>query len=224
MPLWKPEEVQTMLCQSSKVKPITPILYSFRRCPYAMRARMAIAQSGVIVEHREVLLRQKPKELLEASAKGTVPVLVLGNSQVIDESWQIMHWALAQNDPDDWRHQAHHEPIEALIKDNDHDFKTHLDHYKYAVRHPEQRMEVYRQAGEIFLQNLEARLQQQPYLINHSVSMADIAIMPFVRQFAHVDKAWFEQANYPQLRQWLNHFLESELFKTVMQKHVLWEG
>lgn len=222
--MWQSKKIQTVLLQSTQMNITTlPILYSFRRCPYAIRARMAIAQSGIHIEQRDILLRQKPKALLKASPKGTVPVLILPNGQVMDESWHIMLWALQQNDPDAWLLPTQQQSIATLIKENDHSFKTHLDHYKYAVRHPQQSMQTYRQAGEVFLQTLEMRLQQHPYLMHEKISIADIAIMPFIRQFAHVDKVWFEQANYPQLRQWLNHFLGSELFQGVMQKRGVWE-
>jgi len=199
-----------------------PILYSFRRCPYAMRARMAILKSGVSVELREVLLRDKPKHLLAISAKATVPVLLLPDGRVFDESWQIMLWALQQHDPDLWLHEANRACVETLLQENDHDFKAKLDLYKYAVRHPEQTVETYRQAGEVFLERLERNLQQQPFLCGDAISVADIALMPFVRQFAHVDKAWFDHSPYPMLQQWLAYFLQSPLFVACMQKYPVW--
>lgn len=200
------------------------ILYSFRRCPYAMRARMAIRYSDCRVQLREVSLKNKPEELIAISAKATVPVLLCGTGRVIDESLDIMHWALQQNDPDNWLHTQQQAEIAALIESNDTDFKTHLDHYKYADRHPEFSQFEYRLQGEVFLQQLERRLQQRDYLISQRISLADVAIFPFIRQFAHVDIHWFEQAAYPRLRTWLYQWLDSPLFKSVMQKYPPWQA
>ena len=195
-------------------------LYSFRRCPYAMRARMALRYSGVPVNIVEVSLKAKPAEMLALSSKGTVPVLS-ADGRVIDESQAIMQWALAQNDPQDWllkddpAGQAH---IAALIESNDLTFKVHLNRYKYAERYPEQPMEVYRAEGEEFLRQLEELLEGRDYLLAAHPSLADIALMPFVRQFAHVDREWFAQTPYVRLQDWLQRFLESELFTSVMRK------
>ncbi|OOL35172.1 glutathione S-transferase [Pseudomonas sp. FSL W5-0299] len=195
-------------------------LYSFRRCPYAMRARMALRYSGVAVQIVEVSLKAKPAEMLALSAKGTVPVLSIGG-QVIDESLAIMHWALSQNDPQDWllkgdpAGQAH---IAALIEENDQTFKVHLNRYKYAERYPEQPMDTYRAEGEVFLRKLEVLLEGRDYLLAAHPSLADVALMPFIRQFAHVDREWFGQTSYVRLQGWLQRFLASELFVGVMQK------
>ncbi|PMV88618.1 MULTISPECIES: glutathione S-transferase [unclassified Pseudomonas] len=195
-------------------------LYSFRRCPYAMRARMALRYSGVAVQIVEVSLKAKPAEMLALSAKGTVPVLSI-DGQVIDESLAIMHWALSQNDPQDWllkgdpAGQAH---IAALIEENDQTFKVHLNRYKYAERYPEQPMETYRAEGEVFLRKLEVLLEGRDYLLAAHPSLADVALMPFIRQFAHVDREWFGQTPYVRLQGWLQRFLASELFVGVMQK------
>ena len=192
------------------------LLYSFRRCPYAMRARLALRYSGVPVRIIEVSLKAKPAEMLALSPKGTVPVLSV-NGEVIDESLAIMQWALARHDPDDWLLQG--EPaVLALIAENDHGFKYQLDRYKYAERHPEQPMEVYRAAGEMFLRTLEQRLATRAYLLADHPSLADMALAPFVRQFAHVDRAWFAASPYTQLQAWLQRFLESPLFISVMAK------
>ncbi|MDR6926682.1 glutathione S-transferase [Pseudomonas sp. BE134] len=195
-------------------------LYSFRRCPYAMRARMALRYSGVPVNIVEVSLKAKPAEMLALSSKGTVPVLS-ADGRVIDESLAIMQWALVQNDPQDWllkddpAGQAH---IADLIESNDQTFKVHLNRYKYAERYPEQPMEFYRAEGEVFLRQLEELLEGRDYLLAAHPSLADIALMPFVRQFAHVDREWFAQTPYVRLQDWLQRFLESDLFTGVMQK------
>ncbi|SMQ24272.1 Glutathione S-transferase [Pseudomonas helmanticensis] len=191
-------------------------LYSFRRCPYAMRARMALRYSGVPVEMVEVSLKAKPPEMLAISPKGTVPVLDAGG-RVIDESLEIMHWALAQNDPQGWLLEGDAR-IAELIEANDQGFKVHLNRYKYAERYPEQPMEVYRAEGAVFLQRLEALLKDRDYLLTDHPSLADIALLPFVRQFAHVDREWFAQTPYVRLQVWLQRFLESELFTSIMKK------
>jgi glutathione S-transferase len=191
-------------------------LYSFRRCPYAMRARMALRYSNVPVEIVEVSLKAKPAEMLAISPKGTVPVLDAGG-QVIDESLEIMRWALAQNDPQDWL-LAGDSRIAELIEANDQVFKVHLNCYKYAERYPEQPMEVYRAEGAVHLQRLEALLNDHDYLLADHPSLADIALLPFVRQFAHVDREWFAQTPYVRLQAWLQRFLESELFTSIMKK------
>ena len=192
------------------------LLYSFRRCPYAMRARLALRYSGVCVRIIEVSLKAKPAEMLALSPKGTVPVLSV-NGEVIDESLAIMQWALAQHDPDNWRLQGDPSVL-ALIDENDQGFKYHLDQYKYAERYPEYPMEHYRAEGEVFLQKLEGLLADRAYLLAHHPSLADMALAPFVRQFAHVDRGWFARAPYPRLQRWLEAFLQSPLFIGVMAK------
>ncbi len=191
-------------------------LYSFRRCPYAMRARMALRYCGVPVEIIEVSLKAKPAEMLAISPKGTVPVLD-ANGRVIDESLEIMRWALAQNDPQDWL-LGGDARIAELIEANDQVFKGHLNRYKYAERYPEQPMEVYRAEGEMFLRRLEELLEGRDYLLTDHPSLADVALLPFVRQFAHVDREWFAQTPYVRLQAWLQRFLESELFTSIMKK------
>ena len=195
-------------------------LYSFRRCPYAMRARMALRYSGVAVNIVEVSLKAKPAEMLALSSKGTVPVLSV-DGQVIDESLAIMHWALAQNDPQDWLLKddpVGQQHIAGLIEENDQVFKVHLNRYKYAERYPEQPMTVYRAEGEVFLRRLDELLEGRDYLLAEHPTLADVALMPFVRQFAHVDREWFGQTPYRRLQAWLQRFLDSELFIGVMQK------
>ena len=190
------------------------VLYSFRRCPYAMRARMALRYSGVPLSIVEVSLKAKPAEMLAASPKGTVPVLVCADGSVIEQSLDIMHWALARHDPDNWLQPG----CAALIEENDTRFKVLLDRYKYAIRYPEHPMEYYRAQGAEFLQRLEDVLARSACLAGPALSLADVALAPFVRQFAHVDRDWFEQAPYPRLNAWLERFLASELFSSVMKK------
>ncbi|MCQ6254950.1 glutathione S-transferase [Pseudomonas sp. Q11] len=195
-------------------------LYSFRRCPYAMRARMALRYSAVELNIVEVSLKAKPLEMLALSSKGTVPVLQV-DGRVIDESLEIMNWALAQHDPDNWRLRGDLKGqalTAALIEENDQVFKLHLNRYKYPERHPEYPLEHYRAEGEVFLRRLEGLLDTQSFLIADHQSLADVALMPFVRQFAHVDREWFAQAPYPHLQRWLQRFLDSELFVAIMAK------
>ncbi|SFB30173.1 glutathione S-transferase [Pseudomonas sp. NFPP24] len=192
------------------------LLYSFRRCPYAMRARLALRYSGVPVQIIEVSLKAKPAEMLALSPKGTVPVLSV-DGRVIEESLEIMQWALAQHDPDDWLLQG--DPaVLALIAENDQGFKYHLDRYKYADRYPEHPMEHYRGEGEVFLQKLEGLLGERAYLLAEHPSLADMALAPFVRQFAHVDREWFAGTPYQRLQAWLQRVLTSPLFIAVMTK------
>lgn len=194
-----------------------PILYSYRRCPYAMRARMALKYADISVEIREIALKDKPVEMLTASPKGTVPVLVLHNGRVLEQSLEIMHWALHQRDNAAWL-AADSLLTQQLITENDGSFKQALDKYKYAIRFPEQAADVYRAQGEVFLQKLELLLSQSQFLLKDEVSLADIAIFPFIRQFSGVDQPWFEAAPYPKLRVWLNKLVTSDLFVSIMQK------
>ncbi len=201
-----------------------PILYSFRRCPYAIRARMALRVAEIAIEHREISLKNKPPEMIDASPKGTVPVLLLPDGTVLDESLEIIFWALSQNDPHHWLDT---DPLTLekalhLIKINDSDFKYHLDRYKYSVRYPQYTRNEYRHHGECFLKQLECLLQNRTYLLGNQPSLADIAVLPFIRQFALVDMAWFEQAGYGKLVIWLNTLLDSVWFTDVMQKQTPW--
>ena len=193
------------------------ILYSYRRCPYAMRARMALKYAGIALEIREIELKNKPAHMLKVSPKATVPVLVLSDGTVLEQSLEIMLWALQQQDKDDWL-IADSELTQQLIAENDSIFKQALDKYKYAIRFPEDSAEVYRTQGEVFLQRLEILLIQSQYLLSSQISLADIAIFPFIRQFSGVDTIWFEAAPYPKLKIWLKTLIESELFTNIMQK------
>ena len=201
-----------------------PILYTFRRCPYAVRARLAILVSGVNVEEREVELKNKPQAMLDISPKGTVPVLLLADGSVIDESLDIMRWALDINDPQHWLSNDREWLAEAasLINDNDGSFKQLLDRYKYPARYqdiaPELGTAHYRDEAGIFLRRLSARLATQPFLMGAAMSFPDAAIFPFVRQFAQVDRAWFECAYEGPLAQWLDALVKSPMFVAVMRK------
>jgi glutathione S-transferase len=194
-----------------------PILYSYRRCPYAMRARMALWAANIQLEVREVSLREKPQHLLQISPKGTVPVLQLPDGTVLEQSLDIMYWALQKNDVQGWL-SGDMAMADVLISENDGEFKKALDRYKYPERYPEQSPLFYRQQGEQFLQRLEALLTEHRFLLGDSASIADIAIFPFIRQFAAVDTVWFEQSSYSRLRKWLAGWVEGELFTEVMQK------
>lgn len=194
-----------------------PILYSFRRCPYAMRARMALAVSERPYSHREVVLRAKPPSMLAASPKGTVPVLVLPGGTVIDESLDIMRWALAQYDPEDWSARA--DP--ALVAEFDDVFKHHLDRYKYSGRYDADPL-AHRAAGLSMLATLDERLAQHDYLVGPTRGFSDIALFPFVRQFAGVDADWFALHAPHRVRDWLGNLVESELFGRIMVRFAPW--
>ncbi len=199
-----------------------PRLYSFRRCPYAMRARLGLLFAGLQVELREIILKSKPAPMLAISPKGTVPVLELPDGHVIEESREILEWALAQHDPTGLL-KADQSLATGLLDQNDGDFKHWLDRYKYADRHPEMSQREYRLNGEVFLQTLEELLTDRPYLLGDKISIADIGIMPFVRQFAHVDRQTFYSLPYPKLQQWLQNWLEHPVFLQAMTKFEPWQ-
>jgi glutathione S-transferase len=196
------------------------ILYSFRRCPWAMRARLALRYAGCEVQVIEVKMKEKPAELLALSPKGTVPVLDSGD-KVLEESLDIMRWALDQHDPDDWRLLAN--PVaarqaDALIARNDSTFKAQVNLYKYAERYPEYSRSDYRQQAQAWLAELESLLTGRAFLFADHPSLADAAVLPLMRQFAGVEPEWFAEAAYPRLRSWLQGWLDSALFKSVMAK------
>jgi glutathione S-transferase len=207
-----------------------PVLYSFRRCPYAMRARLALAVSAEPHEHREVVLRAKPAEMLAASPKGTVPVLVLPGGEVIEESLDIMRWALARNDPAQWLSPpgGSADEMDALIAACDSDFKQQLDRYKYPNRYPQEAVGdgpgfalTHRSEAARWLAQLDARLGDG-WLCGGKACLADMAILPFVRQFAHTDTGWFAAQPWARLQGWLADFEASELYTGVMGKHGPW--
>ena len=198
-----------------------------------MRARIGIHKAQLQIDLREVNLKQKPAEMIAASAKGTVPILVLNNEQppptVIDESLDVMLWALAKNDPDNLLHPFDRSALPkmlVLIRLFDDEFKTCLNAYKAAKRYREDNVTEYRLACEVYIQELESRLAattaQQPFLMSAQESLADIALLPFIRQFAKVERQWYQQSPYPKVRQWLNYYLQSAMFTKVMAKHDLW--
>ena len=198
-----------------------PLLYTYRRCPYAMRARMALLLAGIAFDAFEIVLRDKPAEMLVASPKGTVPVLCLPGGSVIDQSWDIVQWALASGSPDFWERSQTPENLDMLAR-NDGVFKQHLDRYKYPQRFQHEGCvdrSVHRQhAVEVLLNPLEARLTQAPFLGGESACATDIGIFPFVRQFAAVEPGWFAELPLPWLKAWLSQWLESPLFEACMHK------
>jgi glutathione S-transferase len=204
----------------------SPVLYSFRRCPYAMRARLALQSSGMSVELREITLKDKPAEMLLASSKGTVPVLMLPDGTVIEQSLDIMLWALRHKDPQGWLPDDSNDLNDALasIAINDGPFKQTLDRYKYPARFALADGLTYRSQGAVTLQQWEARLATQPYLNGAHWGLLDAAIAPFVRQFAHTDPAWFAAQHWPQLQRWLTAFEASHAFSAVMHKVPVWKA
>ncbi len=195
-----------------------PILYTFRRCPYAIRARMALAYAKIDVNQHEVDLKNKPPELLNASAKGTVPVLLLEDGRVLDQSMDIVIWALTQSDPDGWLTTKLKDKANELIYFNDIKFKPLLDNYKYPQNSEKNDPAYYRDKARIYLNHLDSLLKSNRYLLTDRISFADIAIVPFIRQFYMVDKQWLEHSEYKYLQSWLDSFLNSELFLSVMKK------
>ena len=200
-----------------------PILYSFRRCPYAMRARMAIYQSNIRCEIREVVLNDKPESMLSLSSKGTVPVLCTVDKKVIDQSIDVMYWALNQYDPDHWL-TKNDSLTNDLIMRNDNEFKYYLDRYKYHVGYPEYSQEEYRNQTQDFLEFLERCLVENGgvALTTNHLSLSDISIFPFIRQFANVDLHWFNSTPYERLKNWYKDIEQSNLFKHCMSKYEKW--
>ena len=222
---------------AAQAEPTLPILYSFRRCPYAMRARMAIAVSGQHCELREIVLKSKPPEMLAASPKATVPVLVLPDGSVIEQSLDIMRWALEQHDPEGWlpTDSAGLQAQQTLIAANDGAFKRDLDRYKYPNRYAAEHAgenpalvqafaESHRGSAAVWLMALEALLSRHGWLCGPSASLADMAILPFVRQFAHTDAAWFAAQPWPHLVRWLAGWESGALFARVMEKYPPWQS
>ena len=205
-----------------------PILYSYRRCPYAMRARIALTMAEIKIEIREISLREKPAHMLQVSPKGTVPVLILQDGTVLEQSLAIMQWALQQNDPQGLL-KSDFKMTHALIAENDSHFKQALDGYKYPERNLQKAQIEHRKNGEVFLQKLESQLLTSPYLLGQNPSLADIAIFPFVRQFVAVDNAWFDGGDmqrppYQKLHDWLNEWVNSVLFKSITTKNPTYIG
>ncbi|NQY34141.1 MAG: glutathione S-transferase [Alteromonadaceae bacterium] len=203
----------------------TPILYSLRNCPYAMRARIAIFKARQQVQLRDVILSNKPAQMIAVSPKGTVPVLVVEQTTVIDESLDIMLWALGKSDHDDLLQS--HDPsalvnMLKLIARFDNEFKVCLEKYKCAKRYHEDTITECRQACEVYVQSLEQRLSEHDFIFSAKESLVDLALLSFIRQFARVERQWYLQSPYPKLRQWLNNYLQSPMFTKVMSKYPLW--
>lgn len=204
-----------------------PVLYSFRRCPYAMRARLAVMASGFVVELREVVLRDKAPEFLSASPTATVPCLLRpDDGTVIDESLDIMLWALDNGDPEGWLapETGTLEDMLALIAEIDGPFKRHLDRYKYHTRYTDADREADRASAGRYLKALNDRLAAKDWLFGSRAALADYAILPFVRQFANADRAWFDAQDWPHLIAWLTAFEASERFAAIMPKFVKWQA
>ena len=201
---------------------IIPILYSFRRCPFAMRARWALLEAGLRVQWREIALKQKPAEMLQVSPKGTVPVLVLSDGTVIDESLAVMDWALDQADPRRLREAG---DASALIDQNDGPFKHHLDRFKYTDRYPGEHQDTHRAAGLAILRSWNQRVATNGWLLSDELSLADAALWPFVRQWRTADPQGFDaDDNLQELRNWLNRFLEDSRFERLMQRADPWNA
>lgn len=201
-----------------------PVLYSFRRCPYAMRARLALVAAGQRCELREVVLRNKPAEMLAASPKGTVPVLIAQDGSVLEQSLDVMLWALRRGDPLRWLQPGTGtlQDMLALVARCDDEFKSQLDRYKYPERHADGG-ETARERGSAFLRDLEDRLSASPQLAASHATLADAAVMPFVRQFAMVDQEWFDLQPWPRLQAWLSSWIACELFERAMHKYEPWK-
>jgi len=194
-----------------------PILYTFRRCPYAIRARMALRYAGIEYEHREVILRDRPSEMMAISPKGTVPVLQLSNGEVLEESLDIMLWC----SPEEWLVGDWKE----LVEVNDGKFKDNLDRYKYSNRFDDvEKPEVHRNEVLNILAQYEQRLGKSLFFCGDELTLADVALAPFVRQFANTDMAWFKVQNLPNVQRWLEEILASELFTECMEKHEQWQS
>lgn len=201
-----------------------PILWSFRRCPYAIRVRLAIDVSRQKVQLREILLRDKPSAFVAASPKATVPVLQCDDGTILEESRDIMFWALSRHDPDGWLDIWHKDSdsVARFLDRLDGPFKNHLDRYKYASRYDADAVLVHRGAGAAFLSELDATLAQQPALSGLRQGLLDFASLPFVRQFRIADSDWFDAQNWPHLHCWLQAFLATPRFERVMQKYSPW--
>jgi glutathione S-transferase len=204
--------------QLDKVRREKPLLFSYRRCPYAMRARMALLSCGIDFDIFEISLKDKPKQMIEISPKGTVPVFVY-KDLVLDESIDIMNWAAEQKNnisikinPNDLA------IIKSLIKSNDGEFKNKLDLYKYTSNKEASLKIRYRKECEVYIRNIDERLETQEYLLSNKIGYLDIAIFPFIRQFFNVDLKWFEQAYYNNLKNWVDKISNSDLFIQIMKK------
>ena len=203
-----------------------PILYTFRRCPYAMRARFAIRSSQIIVEVREIKLQEKPSEFLKSSPKGTVPVLITNSGEVLEESLDIINWALNINDPHNWlaKGKLEYQEIIKLIDDLENKFKTNLDNYKYPSKFSGVDQYLYRDKNLCFLKKLNSYLENNKSLNCEYLTLLDYAIFPFIRQFRNVDQEWFDKLNFNFLKEWLFQIIDSNDFLSIMKKYEKWES
>ena len=202
-----------------------PILYSFRRCPYAMRARLAIKISEIFVEIREIMLKDKPLEFLNLSPKGTVPVLVTTSGKILEESLDIINWALNKNDPKKWlaNGQLSQNQINQLLDNLENEFKPSLDKYKYTNRFESVDKDFHRDKNLSFLWYLDDLLKKNKALNCSHLSLVDYAIFPFIRQFRNVDSEWFDSLNFNFLKKWLFELIDSNDFLSIMIKYKKWE-
>jgi len=190
-----------------------------------MRAHMALKYSRQKIILRDVELSNLPAEALAVSPHSTVPSLVISKNKFMDESWDIVKWALKKNDPDNWlgENNKYQQEAEMLVEVNDFSFKKDLDHYKYADRHPEHSIEYYRLRCESFLEELNEMLADRNFLLAETITIADIAVFPFIRQFAMVDMGWFNKSHYQSLQRWLKCMLKTEWFGEAFTKHDTWK-
>ena len=202
-----------------------PILYTFRRCPYAMRARLAIRASEVMVEIREVKLKNKPQELLNISPKATVPVLYISSKKIIEESLDIMKWALEINDPFKLLEPEKLNRIEVhnTLNKLDNDFKQNLDRYKYSSRFDQPNPELYRDKNLKLLNEFNNLLRHNKGIYSSNLSLLDYAIFPFIRQFRNVNSVWFDSLELNFLKSWLYELIDSDQFSSIMKKNLIWE-
>ncbi|MEM5527480.1 glutathione S-transferase [Gammaproteobacteria bacterium AS21] len=202
-----------------------PVLYSLQNCPYAMRARLALLLSEQVVIIRAITLKNKPQHMLEVSPKGTVPVLILADGSVLQESIDIMLWALKQQDPHQLllQDEEQYQQIIELIERGDNEFKHPLEQYRAAKRYHKDTEQYWRQQCEVFIAELEQRLEETGHFVGQQLSLADYAFIPFMRQFGRVDRKWFAQAPYPKVKAWLTTQLQSRLYAKMMTKHELWQ-
>lgn len=200
-----------------------PILYSFRRCPYAIRARYTLSLLNIKVEIREVVLRNKPEALLRLGGRSSVPQMICEQGVRYPESMDIICWAMARKQNANIYSKPQEREIAAWLFQTDHRFKFWLDKYKYADRHPDFSQEYYRSQGERFLRRLESKLSKQAFLLGDEMSMADVLVFPFIRQFRGVDNTWFDQSQYTSVKLWLNQIIEDKTFEKVMIKLPPWQ-
>jgi len=202
-----------------------PILYSLHQCPYALRARMGLLLAKQSVILRDIVMNNIPTQMFDVSTKGTVPVLIFNDSSVIDESLDIMLWALKQNDPNNLLYNHELDTLEnmlALISRNDNEFVAALKKYKAAARYHDNNIESTRHQCEPFINHLEENLTKHHYIMGNSLSLVDYAILPFIRQFSRVDRKWYTHAPYPKLRRWLEKHYQDPIFARAMTKYPQW--